>query len=267
MDLQDILLLALHQNRRPDTTSFSKKQVDSAHEKLREEGLTELVADASMFGRNQLTIRGELQADVLLGVDSKKERQAFCTSVLRKAFEGTASERRGISVESVELTGNIGSARREGFFDELVELGYLSTTSIQAGFFAIGGYAITTKGERKLDAIGGRDTAELEQRIKRTALLALLQKEENHSCAVIGSTPFSETAKHVGPKRMEKLLDMLVQEGFLEATSMQSGLFRVGGYYKFTDKGRRRAKDMVGTPDLAQKSCPKRGGANPYKKG
>ncbi|MDD3182936.1 MAG: hypothetical protein PHD48_09060 [Alphaproteobacteria bacterium] len=185
---------------------------------------------------------------VALGACPDKRREADLESlagpvatILKTAFDKTASSG-GFLLIDINLGEDV-KTNTKSLLSRLKQLGILKAATVQRGFFDIQGYALTTKGERLLDQIEGRDTKTLEQGLHRRIMLKLLAAEKvRRGDAVIQRTPFSEDAGQVGPERMASILKVLAHEGFLE--EKRRGPFNMGGYYALSNKGRDVAEEL-----------------------
>ena len=163
----------------------------------------------------KLTTEGERVADTLRGRDSAEIEQVTINHVLLAVSDAADRTLARASITTKEV-----GPKRLGFLlGKMESEGLLTSQRITQGFFSHAAYQLTVAGERAVDVLTGRDSAEYERHAVATILRRLEGKPDGLTTASLLGTG------GLGPARLAAAFAGLAQKGQVEEIRIQQGSF------------------------------------------
>ena len=250
LSVSDKILLSLRAGAKLQFAPTNEEAAETAYAALENQGLITIEGpkpvDATTLGEGfvfssveltapyQLTSRGALDADLILGKEDAEAETKFIADVLR-----TGLTRKTLRT-SVTVDEGLSEKRADELFHELAREGYLAGVAIDRGLFSVQAFTTTVKGERELDRMEGRDSEAFEKSARGAILLEFIDDKGE-----VGSiTILSPTIKGLGIERLAFLTKDLVEKGLIAHTYVNQGMSRVVAY-ELTGRGREVLDGML----------------------
>lgn len=168
----------------------------------------------------RLTIKGERLADSLKGQNSAEIEQGVVNRVLLAVGQNPDKTLLKGSITATE----VGPARLAHLLENMEKDGLLSPQRPTQRFSSHEAYQLTVAGERAVDVLAGRDSAECERR----ATAVIIQRLENCPEGVLAASMAGTGG--LGPARLAATFARLVAQGRVEETRIQHGHFSHPAY-------------------------------------
>lgn len=163
----------------------------------------------------RLTTKGERVADTLQGKNGAEIEKAAINRVLLAVSEKADKTLAQASI----ITTEVGPERLGFLLGKMESEGLVTPQRINQGFFSHAAYQLTVAGERAVDVLAGRDSAECE----RNAAAVILKKLEDKPDGLTTASLVGPGG--LGPARLAAAFAGLAQKGQVEEIRIQQGNF------------------------------------------